>query len=165
MMVKDLFLKYALYSQWAHKRLLDFINTLSAEQQHAIIPSSFNSLYKTVYHIWAAESLWLGRLNQDPMKISDDPFNGVFEKLKLSLELVDQQWVDWFNLKEDIQLTQNIRYNNQAGQPFNEPYDLLLIHIFNHNTYHNGQLVAMLRALAVDKIPATDFIAWVRLTG
>jgi uncharacterized damage-inducible protein DinB len=164
MIVKDLLLKYALYSQWAHKRLSDLINTLSAEQQHTIIPSSFNSLYKTVYHIWTAESLWLGRLNQDPIKIPDDPFNGVFEKLKVSLELVDQQWVDWFSSKEDIHLTQKIRYNNQAGQPFNESCDLILIHIFNHNTYHNGQLVSMLRALALDKIPSTDFIAWVRLT-
>ncbi len=164
MLVKELLLKYALYSQWAHKRLFDLISTLSAEQQHAIIPSSFNSLYKTVYHIWTAESLWLGRLKQDPIKIKEDPFNGIFEKLTASLELLDQQWVDWLNSKEDIQLTQKIHYNNQAGQPFSQPYDLLLMHIFNHNTYHNGQLVSMLRALGVDKIPATDFIAWARLT-
>jgi uncharacterized damage-inducible protein DinB len=51
-----------------------------------------------------------------------------------------------------------------AAQAFYQPYDLLLLHIFNHNTYHNGQLVTMLRALGVDKIPSTDFIAWTRLT-
>lgn len=164
MIVKDLLLKYALYSQWAHKRLCSLINSLSAEQQHARIPSSFDSLYKTVYHIWSAESLWLGRLNQAPIEISEDPFSGFFEKLKVSLESVDQQFIDWFNSKEDIQLTQKIHYNNLAGQPFNQPYDLLLIHIFNHNTYHNGQLVSMLRALKVDMIPATDFVAWARLT-
>jgi uncharacterized damage-inducible protein DinB len=37
------------------------------------------------------------------------------------------------------------------------------MHIFNHNTYHNGQLVTMLRALGVVTIPATDFIVWTRL--
>jgi uncharacterized damage-inducible protein DinB len=51
-----------------------------------------------------------------------------------------------------------------AGQAFEEPYDLLLTHIFNHSTFHNGQLVTILRALGVEKIPSTDFIFWVRLT-
>jgi uncharacterized damage-inducible protein DinB len=164
MPVNELLFKYARYSQWAHKRLLDLINTLTAEQQHATIASSFDSLYKTVFHIWGAESLWLGRLNQQPVKISGDPFNGSMEKLSRALETVDQQWVDWFVSKEEIQLTQKIHYSNLAGLPFHEPYDLLLTHIFNHNTYHNGQLVTMLRALSIDKIPATDFVAWVRLT-
>jgi uncharacterized damage-inducible protein DinB len=163
MTVKEILHKYALYSQWAHKRLLDLINTLSAEQQHATIPSSFDSVYKTVFHIWSAESLWLGRLKQDPIKISGDPFNGIFEKLSASLELVDQQWADWFNSKEDAQLTGKIHYKNKEGQPFTQPYDLLLTHIFNHNTYHNGQIVSMLRALKIEKIPATDFIVWSRL--
>ena|ERR1700676_612968 len=163
MTVKELLLQYARYSQWAHKRLLDLINTLTAEQQHATIPSSFDSLYKTVFHIWAAESLWLARLNQESAKISGDPFDGSMENISRALEAVDQQWVYWFDGKEDSQLTEKIHYTNVAGQAFYEPFDLLLIHIFNHNTYHNGQLVTMLRALAVGTIPATDFIYWKRL--
>jgi uncharacterized damage-inducible protein DinB len=38
----------------------------------------------------------------------------------------------------------------------------MLLHLFNHNTYHRGQLVTMLRQLGMDKIPATDFIVWSR---
>jgi uncharacterized damage-inducible protein DinB len=105
----------------------------------------------------------LGRLKQEPIKISGDPFNGSMENITKSLETVDQQWVDWLAEKDDFKLTEKIHYSNLAGQPFHQPYDLLLIHIFNHSTYHNGQLVTMLRALAVDMIPATDFIMWARL--
>jgi uncharacterized damage-inducible protein DinB len=163
MLVKELLLRYARYNQWAHKRLLDLINSLTEDQQHATIPSSFDSLYKTVFHIWGAESLWLGRLNREPIKISGDPFNKSMEKLSKALETVDQQWSDWFTTKDDIQLTEKIHYTNMAGQAFCQPYDLLLLHIFNHNTYHNGQLVTMLRTLIVEKIPSTDFITWARL--
>jgi uncharacterized damage-inducible protein DinB len=85
------------------------------------------------------------------------------ENLSKALEKVDQQWVDWFATRDDNQLTEKIHYTNKAGQAFFEQYDLLLLHIFNHNTYHNGQLVTMLRALGVDKIPSTDFVAWTRL--
>jgi uncharacterized damage-inducible protein DinB len=156
---KELLYKYACYSQWAHKRLLDLILMLTPEQHHATIPSSFDSLYKTVFHIWGAESLWLGRIRQAPFTLGD-PFNGSMQKLCSSLETVDGQWVDWFAQKDDDQLSEKIHYQNLAGQPFHQPYDLLLMHIFNHNTYHNGQLVSMLRALGIQKIPSTDFIAW-----
>ena len=164
MKVSEMLLTYARYNQWAHKRLTDLINMLTGEQQHAAVPSSFESLYKTVFHIWGSEIIWLGRLNQDPIKISEDRFGGSMEKLSRSLETVDKQWVEWFDKKEDKLLTYKIHYTNMAGQSYDEPYELLLLHIFNHNTYHNGQLVTILRALGVDKIPSTDFIAWTQLT-
>ena len=163
MLVRSLLSQYARYNQWAHKRLLDLMNSLSAEQYHAVVSSSFNSLYKTVLHVWGAESLWLARLKQEPAKKPGDPFEGSLDKLSNALEETDRQWVDWFSGKEDEQLTEKIHYTNMAGQAFTESYDILLMHIFNHNTYHNGQLVTMLRALAIDKIPSTDFVAWTRL--
>ncbi len=160
MLVKDMLLRYARFNQWAHKRLLECIRGLTNEQHHTTIPSSFDSLYKTVFHVWGAESLWLGRLKLAPIKISGDPFNGSMEDLSKALESIDQEWVEWFASKDDQMLTEIIHYNNLAGMPFEQSYDLLLQHVFNHSTYHNGQLVTMLRALGIDKIPSTDFVAW-----
>ena len=152
--------RQAQYNQWAHKRLLDLICRLTVEQQHLTILSSFDSLYKTVFHVWRAESLWLGRLNQSPVTMSGDPFNGSMDNLAKALESADQQWVDWIDSKDDHLLTGEIHYKNLAGLSFHQSYDLLLQHIFNHSTYHNGQLVTMLRAMGIDKIPSTDFVAW-----
>jgi uncharacterized damage-inducible protein DinB len=160
MIVMELLQNYARFNQWAHKRMLDLINTLPMEQQHKIIPSSFDSLYKTVFHVWGAESLWLGRLNLAPITITGDPFNESMEKLSEALEAIDQLWVEWVESRSDEQLVQKLNYHNKAGVPFTQSYDLLLHHIFNHSTYHNGQLVTMLRALGVQNIPATDFVAW-----
>jgi len=160
MTVKEQLSKYARYNQWAHQKLLELIRTLTPEQQHATIPSSFDSLYKTVFHVWGAESLWLGRLNKAPVTISGDPFEESMEKLSDALETVDQHWVNWIANKEDDQLTEELHYKNKAGLPFCQSYDLLLHHIFNHSTYHNGQLVTMLRALGATGIPSTDYVAW-----
>lgn len=160
MLVNALLLNYAKFNQWAHHRLLDQIGTLNEAQQHQFVPSSFDSLYKTVFHVWGAESLWLGRLNLKPINITGDPFNNAMEKLSEALKTIDQLWVDWVASKEDDELTKIIQYKNLAGQSFHQSYDLLLHHIFNHSTYHNGQLVTMMRALPIDKIPATDFAAW-----
>ena len=164
MLVKELLQNYARFNQWAHKKLLDLIGTLTPEQQHSIIASSFDSLYKTVFHVWGAESLWLGRLNQAPITITGDPFNESMEKLSTALEAIDQLLVEWVALKDDDQLVKKLNYHNKAGLPFTQSYDLLLQHIFNHSTYHNGQLVTMLRALGVKNLPSTDFVAWTFVT-
>ena len=156
----NLLQNYARFNQWAHKRLLDLIGTLSVEQQHAIVLSSFDSLYKTIFHVWGAESLWLGRLNLSPITITGDPFNQSMEKLSSALEAIDQLWVEWVESRTDEQLVEKLNYHNKAGVPFTQSYDLLLQHIFNHSTYHNGQLVTMLRALGAAGIPSTDYVAW-----
>ena len=70
-----------------------------------------------------------------------------------ALKAIDQLWVEWVESKDDEQLTQKLHYHNKAGLPFDQSYDLLLQHIFNHSTYHNGQLVTMLRALGVQEYP------------
>jgi uncharacterized damage-inducible protein DinB len=36
----------------------------------------------------------------------------------------------------------------------------MMLHVFNHGTYHRGQLVNMLRQLGIEKIPPTDFSVW-----
>ena len=139
MLVKDLLSQYAQYNLWAHKKLLDLIRELSPEQQHATIASSFDSLYKTIYHVWGAESLWFNRLSgEPPLKISGDQFSGSMEDLANALETADRQWVHWFDDKADSQLIQQIHYTNMAGQSFDQPYDTLLHHIFNHNTFITG---------------------------
>jgi uncharacterized damage-inducible protein DinB len=164
MLVKELLVQYAQYNGWAHKNLLDLICSLSPEQQHMIIPSSFDSLYKTVYHVWGAETLWLKRLNLEPaQKISGDRFSGSMADLASALEIVDRQWVQWFDDKQDSQLTHQLHYTSLAGQSYTQPCDILLQHIFNHSTYHNGQLVTMLRASGIDRIPSTDFVTWSRI--
>ena len=38
----------------------------------------------------------------------------------------------------------------------------MLLHLFNHQTFHRGQLVTMLRQNGIEKIPATDFIVFSR---
>jgi len=45
------------------------------------------------------------------------------------------------------------------------PVYQMLQHVFNHATYHRGQLVTMLRQLGQDKIPDTDFYTYCRLKG
>ncbi|MBS1599578.1 MAG: hypothetical protein JST75_15240 [Bacteroidetes bacterium] len=161
--MKELIDQYAHYNLWAHKRLLDFINTLNMRQHHQQIASSFNSLYKTVLHVWAAETIWFKRFDRESIRIDTDPFNASMKELSDSLIQLDQKVLDWVLNKDESALVENLTYRNLKGEEFSQPYYLLLMHLFNHGTYHNGQIVTMLRQLKMEKIPDTDFIVWTRL--
>lgn len=161
--MKELLDQYATYTGWAHKRLMDVINTLSADQHHQEVISSFSSLYKTVYHVWGAETIWFRRLSKQIVTAPEDRFNGSMAELSAGLTQVDQQLLSWVLSKSEEELKEKLAYTNLQGQSFNQPLSTLLMHVFNHSTYHNGQLVTMMRQLQADKIPETDFVAWSRL--
>ena len=65
------------------------------------------------------------------------------------------------HIKNDEYFTWEDVYAFDKAQ-FKQPTWQMLLHVFNHGTYHRGQLVNMLRQLGVSRIPATDFALWSR---
>ncbi|MES1225792.1 MAG: DinB family protein, partial [Bacteroidota bacterium] len=54
--MKELLKQMAAYNIWANQKIIDVILSLPEEKQIAEVPSSFNSLNKTLLHMWDAES-------------------------------------------------------------------------------------------------------------
>ncbi len=83
---------------------------------------------------------------------------------ELTLQLLQQnkQWYNWIEPAQEHGLQHEFIYQNTKREQFKQPVYQMLTHVFNHGTYHRGQLVTMLRELGVEKIPATDFIVWSR---
>jgi len=54
------------------------------------------------------------------------------------------------------------QYYNTKRELFKDPTWQMLLHVFNHGSYHRGQLVNMFSQLGVEKIPQTDFLIWTR---
>ena len=162
--MKNIFKQYAAYNRWANQLLLETISQLDEAQRHQEIISSFSGIFKTLLHLLDAESLWWQRLNS-PGKIErpSDHFFGNFEALQKKLLLQSGLWYDWIANASDGQLQHVFAYRNMKGEPFEQPLNEVLLHLFNHGSYHRGQLVTMLRQLGVEKIPATDFVVWSRL--
>ncbi|MEJ7912972.1 MAG: DinB family protein, partial [Chitinophagaceae bacterium] len=77
-----------------------------------------------------------------------------------ALQNQSNQWHNWLLAAHEYQLDHEFIYRNSKKEQFKQPVYQVLQHLFNHGTYHRGQLVNMLRQLKVDKIPPTDFIVW-----
>lgn len=161
--MKEILKQLAAYSYWANQRLLDVIVVLPGEKQKQEIPSSFNSLYSTVLHMWNAESIWWQRMKlQERIIAPIEIFKGGMKDLANELLQQNKQWQEWVNNASDAMLDHVFQYQNSKKEQFKQPTYQMLIHVFNHGTYHRGQLVNMLRQLGIEKIPPTDFIIWSR---
>ncbi len=161
--MKELLQQYAAYNSWATKLLVERINKLSDEEINREIASSFPSLYKTIQHMWLAEEAWWQRLKLvENLELQSEKFTGTFTELTTNLAKQSQQWIEWVNGANEIQLAHVFAYIRNKEQ-FKMPVYQMLQHVFNHASYHRGQLVTMLRQLGQDKIPATDFSAFCRL--
>ena len=161
--MKELLKQYATYNVWATRRILDVILALPEEKQLAEIPSSYNSLYKTVLHMWDAESAWWQRMKlQERVIIQSENFKGTMQELAGNLLQQSKQWEEWVSSASELLLEHVFQYQNTKREVFKMPIYQMLQHVFNHGTYHRGQLINMLRQLEVEKLPQTDFSLWAR---
>jgi len=161
--MKELLRQYAAYNIWASQQILEVILTLQEEKQKAELPSSFNSLYKTILHMWDAESIWWQRmkLHERIIRPSQD-FSGTMQDAATGLLSQSRRWEEWISNASELSIDHVFQYQTFSKQQFKQPTWQMLLHVFNHGTYHRGQLINMLRQLEVNKVPATDFVIWTR---
>jgi uncharacterized damage-inducible protein DinB len=162
--MKQLLQQFAEYNLWANTAMLDAIYLLAHEQHHKEIESSFSSLYKTIFHVLGAETVWLNRVHKKPnITKLEDKFNGSMKELGIAWNEIDTSWLHFVNHVDEDYLNEKLHYQNVRGDSFNEELYLILMQVFNHCTYHRGQLVTMLRQAGAETIPNSDFISWARI--
>jgi uncharacterized damage-inducible protein DinB len=161
--MKELLKQYAVYNIWASHKIMEIILSLPEEKQLAELPSSYTSLYKTVLHIWDAESVWWQRLKlQERLLVPSETFKGNMQELVSNLQQQSKLWEEWISNASGLSIEHVFQYQTLAREQFKQPTWQMLLHVFNHGTYHRGQLINMLRQIGVEKLPATDFILWSR---
>jgi uncharacterized damage-inducible protein DinB len=160
--MKELLQQYAAYNIWATKLLTDRINKLSDEEISRETVSSFPSLYKTLQHMWLAEEIWWKRLKlMENIVLESEKFTGTFNEMVDILAKQSQLYKDWIDGATETQLLHVFAFVRNKEQ-YKMPVYQMLHHVFNHATYHRGQLVTMLNQLGADKIPGTDFSTYCR---
>ncbi len=161
--MKQLLQQYAAYNFWANKIITEKISSLPEEIIYKEMYSSFGNIYKTVVHLMDVESIWWQLLKlQEHVEWPGINFKGNFEELSQKLLSLSRQWQDWVMNANENNLTHVFAYYNSKKEYFKQPVYEMLMHLFNHQTYHRGQLVTMMRQNGIDKIPGIDFIVFSR---
>ena len=161
--MKKMLAHYAAYNLWANNRLLEIINNLTDEQVDREITSSFSSIRKTVLHLWDVENIWWQRMKLVEVQIwQSDNYTGSLMELNNNLLAQSKQWKEWIDIATEAALEHEFIYRNSKKDQFKQPVYEMLLHLFNHQSYHRGQLVTMLRQVDEKNIPNTDLISFLR---
>lgn len=162
--MKELLVSYASYNCWANNELTKTVLTISLEKQETEVKSSFNSLKATVIHMWDAESIWWQRMKlQENIIIPSLTFHPTTQEAVNGLLQQSKEWMDWVKQASAIQLDHVFSYRNSKKELFKQLVWEVLVHMFNHGTFHRGQLVTILRQLGEEKLPMTDYIHYTRM--
>ncbi len=138
------------------------MHQLPDEQQKLQIISSFPSIELTMLHLMNVEYIWWQRMKLvDNIHIIEESSLSVHQ-ISQKLLYLSQQWKGWIEKSTTAAFEHEFVYRNSKKEQFKQPVFQMLLHLFNHQTYHRGQLVTMLKQLGVEKISPTDFIEWSR---
>lgn len=110
-------------------------------------------------HILLAEMVWYSR-------IANVPGPQVWEKKTLEqckdlYEANNKVLTPFFTQLTDELIEKDIEYRNTKGIKFSNTVGEMLTHVFNHSTYHRGQIVERMKG-KLPVMPATDYIVFLR---
>jgi uncharacterized damage-inducible protein DinB len=160
--MKKIYLQYALYNVWANKQHIQLIQQFSQDELEKELGGSFPSIQKTVYHLWMAEQIWLQRLQLVEnviMPNENETFNTMISNWQQTSKALVKFVESIFN---DNGIEHQVQYKSFNKELFKSSVGDCLHQVFNHASFHRGQLINFCRMLGKTKIPATDYIAFVR---
>ncbi len=141
----------ARYNAWQNRSLCDAADTLDEEGRRRDRGAFFKSIHGTLNHVLWADEIWLHRLigtPKPPISGRDAPIYvddwAEFRRRRAERDEAILAWtatVDANWLRGTL-----IWYSGAAGRELGKPRAFALMHMFNHQTHHRGQVHAMLTA-------------------
>jgi uncharacterized damage-inducible protein DinB len=151
-MGKEYFELLAKYNKETNGKMNDIIKTLSGEEWDKKFIGFYKSVHELCSHLFICDYLWLNRLKpiDDFKSLTDDYFNKTYnseeilfsninEYVTKRMEL-DDIIINFINEINNDSLIKTTKFKNYKGIIFEKKIDVILIHMFNHNTHHRGMV-------------------------
>jgi uncharacterized damage-inducible protein DinB len=149
------------YSAWASQRLVDAASRLSPEELTRDFATADHSVLDTLVHLYAADRLWLARLQGGPHPGFVSPADRSLAVLQNDWPATYQRWKEWARAITPESADAVISYTDLRGNPWSQPLWKLILHVVNHDTHHRGQVSGFLRAMG-HVPPPLDLVLYYR---
>lgn len=162
--MKTYFESLARYNRWANRRVYATLAELGADEIAAPRTGFFPSLLKTLNHLIVTDRIWLSRLTATPdagARALDQIVAADFADLTAQRAALDERIIGFVGDLAPARLGEILIYKTMAGAPYETPVNMVLAHMFNHQTHHRGQAHAMLSGTKVPP-PSLDMIVFLR---
>jgi uncharacterized damage-inducible protein DinB len=157
-MNKNYFLELAQYNIWANQKMVNWLLQISDEQWSQKLIGSFESIEATVIHTAGSEKLWFERLTHQAQPFLPQTFKGNKNDLIEIWKDASENLRNYVLDVSDNDLKEFFEYKNLKGDDFSRAKYQAIAHVFNHSTYHRGQLVNYLRQVGFTDVDTTDLI-------
>ncbi|MCX6629455.1 MAG: DinB family protein [Candidatus Solibacter sp.] len=146
------------HNYWARDRQLQACARLTEEQFLRPLGNSFPSLRDTLTHLLAVEWIWLERWRGRAPRVLLSP-----EEFP-TLSALSQRWrTVEHEMREHVAglseeaIEWPMTCVSTRGQPWTYTLWRMILHLLNHQSYHRGQVTALLRQLG-EQPPKVDFL-------
>jgi len=163
--MKTVFQAFAGYNGSVNQSILELVEPLKKEQIMMETKAYYPSIFETLLHNLIGDLTWLKRC-LDATKGNKGLNNrGVIslEEKSLRKELesdyrrffqyrkqMDDVIIEFVNELDESKLESVIRYKNYKGEEVEKELWKMLLHWFNHQTHHRGQVSVLLDMVGVD---------------
>ncbi len=153
----DAFRMLARYNRIANERLYEACAQLDPVEYRRERKGSFGSIHALLNHILLGDRIWMSRFAGGGS--TTPPLNTIlfdnFAELRSGRAVQDAQIEAFFAEIDSDFLQRQLRYTNSLGKECVETPPVAVLHFFNHQTHHRGQVHVMISQTGV-KPPALD---------
>jgi uncharacterized damage-inducible protein DinB len=153
----DAFRMLARYNRIANERLYDACEQLDPVEYRRERKGSFGSIHALLNHMLLGDQIWLLRFAgacQTTPPLNTILFDTV-EQLRLTRAVQDKQIEVFFARIDGDFLKKKFSYINNQGKDYVENALVAVLHFFNHQTHHRGQVHVMISQTDVNP-PSLD---------
>jgi uncharacterized damage-inducible protein DinB len=153
----DAFRIFARYNRVANERLYEACSQLDSVEYRRQRPGSFGTIHGLLNHVLLGDRIWMSRFAGGGK--TTPPLNTVlfdeFAELHPARVAQDEAIELFFAKADNAFLTSQLAYRNSLGKDCLDPAPAAVLHFFNHQTHHRGQVHVMLSQTNV-KPPSLD---------
>ncbi|WP_269618704.1 DinB family protein [Zhongshania sp. BJYM1] len=150
----------ATYNQWMNDKIYAICAGLSDDQRKANCGLFFGSIDNTLNHLLVCDLMWMARFNekQAPVSSLTQRLYENFAQMTEARFRIDRDILVWAKKLSASALPERLYYCSLANKETRD-VDLAkaIVHFFNHQTHHRGQISAGLSQLGVE-FGVTDLI-------
>ncbi|RLJ72142.1 DinB family protein [Pedobacter alluvionis] len=132
------------YTELADAHIIEIFKSATIELPDAV---------RLFSHVLNAQHIWAQRIS------GKTPFYGVWD-IHLTKDFESLSLENFRLIREALNnhpLDKRVLYTNTRGDQYENCIDEILFHLFNHSTYHRGQVVTLLKKAGFTP-PVTDYI-------
>jgi uncharacterized damage-inducible protein DinB len=152
----------ARYNAWMNERLYASCSSLADDERKKDVGAFFKSIHGTLNHLLLADRIWMGRFTAQPFTVTSlaQELYADFDELRAERARTDEAITAWAESLTPERIAADLHYVTITNPgPRTSPMGFVVVHFFNHQTHHRGQLTTLLMQRGID--PGVTDLMWV----